>query len=194
MRAKPGYATYDGWDEVAKEVVGHQATAASLPDLSEEAVDVAALHQHPAEGGEEEEVEHHGDGRAELGQTSGVEAGEEEEVGQEEAAAEVGVDGGPVTAHTWDAGEDPDAQHQEDHRDRGADHGEGGEPGVGGGGGEDVVDVHQDGEVGEVAALAGGPLLVRHHQPAPAGVPVPAVPEHALHLGQRNSVFSLVQI
>ena len=56
-----------------------------------------ALHQHPAEGAEEEEVEGHGHQGAEGGEVGGVQGGEEEEVGQEEGDAEVGVDTGPVT-------------------------------------------------------------------------------------------------
>ena len=65
-------------------------------DISEEPVDMATLHQHPAEGGEKKIMESERHPRAEERWLSGVKSSKEEEMCEEKGEAEVAMDGRPV--------------------------------------------------------------------------------------------------
>ena len=61
-----------------------------------------ALHQHPAEGGQEQIVQESGDRAAQGRVGGGVEPGQQQDLGQEEADAQLTVDGGALTTQTWE--------------------------------------------------------------------------------------------
>ena len=65
-------------------------------DVSEKAVDMATLDQHPAKRGEKKIVESERHSRAEERRLSGIKSSEEEEVSEEKSEAKVAMDGGPV--------------------------------------------------------------------------------------------------
>ena len=152
--------------DVAEHVVLHVSVVVRLEDLHKEHVDLEASDEHPEEGGEEEVVEddrHHG---AEGGEVGLADAEEEDELGDEETGAEVGVDGGAVVLGAPEGGEDPDTDDEADEADAAADVCEDVEGALvllplG-----EAVHVDQHGEVSEVVTLAGrtvrrGPLQDR---------------------------------
>lgn len=86
--------------------------------LGDEEVEVEAFDEHPAEGAHEEEVHEDGDGEAQVGVVGGVEAGEQEDLGDEQVEAQVAVDvRAEVAAQRAHRVEDDEREHEERYGD-----------------------------------------------------------------------------
>ena len=142
--------------DVAQQVILNKSGAVRLEDLHQQDVDLEARDQHPEEGGEEDVLEDGGYDGAEGREVRLPDPKEESCLCQEQTETQVSVDGGPVVLGTPEGGEDIEADGETEDADGAAGVGQEVQVGLVELAGGQAVDVHQDGEVGEVITLTCG--------------------------------------